>query len=39
MYVPERQQAILGLARADGRVDVNSLADTFDVAPETIPGI
>ena len=36
MYAPERQQAILGLARSDGRVDVNSLADTFDVTPETI---
>ena len=36
MYAPERQQAILGLARADGRVDVNSLADRFEVTPETI---
>jgi DeoR family fructose operon transcriptional repressor len=36
MYAPERQQAILGLARADGRVDVNDLADTFEVTPETI---
>ena len=36
MYAPERQQAILGRARADGRVDVNSLAEAFDVTPETI---
>ncbi len=36
MYAPERQQAILGRARADGRVDVNGLADLFDVTPETI---
>src|SRR6476469_6786174 len=36
MYAPERQQAILGLARTDGRVDVNSLAEVFDVTPETI---
>ena len=36
MYAPERQQAILGLARADGRVDVNGLADRFEVTPETI---
>ena len=36
MYAPERQQAILGRARTDGRVDVNSLADVFDVTPETI---
>jgi len=36
MYAPERQQAILGRARSAGRVDVNSLADVFDVTPETI---
>jgi DeoR family fructose operon transcriptional repressor len=36
MYAPERQQAILGRARSEGRVDVNSLADVFDVTPETI---
>ena len=36
MYAPERQQAILGHARSVGRVDVNELAETFDVTPETI---
>jgi DeoR family fructose operon transcriptional repressor len=36
MYAPERQQAILGRARSDGRVDVNSLAEAFDVTAETI---
>ncbi|HEY5116078.1 MAG TPA: DeoR/GlpR family DNA-binding transcription regulator [Nakamurella sp.] len=36
MYAPERQQAILGRARSDGRVDVNTLADLFEVTPETI---
>ena len=36
MYAPERQQAILGHARSDGRVDVNMLAELFDVTPETI---
>lgn len=36
MYAPERQQAILGHARSVGRVDVNVLADTYDVTPETI---
>jgi DeoR family fructose operon transcriptional repressor len=36
MYAPERQQAILGLARSDGRVEVNGLAEIFDVTPETI---
>ncbi|HEY5879283.1 MAG TPA: DeoR/GlpR family DNA-binding transcription regulator [Nakamurella sp.] len=36
MYAPERQQAILGHARSVGRVDVNMLADLFDVTPETI---
>ncbi|MDT9685339.1 DeoR/GlpR family DNA-binding transcription regulator [Streptomyces sp. TRM76323] len=36
MYAPERQQAILRLAREDGRVDVLSLADAFQVTAETI---
>jgi len=36
MYPPERQQAILGRARSEGRVDVNTLADSFEVTPETI---
>ncbi len=36
MYAPERQQAILGRARSQGRVDVNALADLFEVTPETI---
>ncbi len=36
MYAPERQQAILGHARSVGRVDVNMLAETYDVTPETI---
>src|SRR5690348_4099384 len=36
MYAPERQQAILGHARSAGRVDVNGLADLFEVTPETI---
>lgn len=36
MFAPERQQAILDLARAEGRVDVLSLATRFDVTPETI---
>ncbi len=36
MYAPERQQAILGRARSAGRVDVNALAESFDVTPETI---
>jgi DeoR family transcriptional regulator, fructose operon transcriptional repressor len=36
MYAPERQQAILDLARSAGRVDVVSLASRFDVTPETI---
>jgi len=36
MYASERQQAILGRARSEGRVEVNSLADVFDVTPETI---
>lgn len=36
MYPPERQQAILGRARSQGRVDVNALAEAFEVTPETI---
>lgn len=36
MYAPERQQAILGRARSVGRVDVNVLAERYDVTPETI---
>lgn len=36
MYAPERQQAILGHARSVGRVDVNMLAESYDVTPETI---
>ncbi len=36
MYAPERQQAMLGHARSAGRVDVNLLAERFDVTPETI---
>lgn len=36
MYAQERQQAILDLARATGRVDVVALAEEFDVTPETI---
>ena len=36
MYAPERHQQILELARAEGRVDVNSLARDLDVTPETI---
>lgn len=36
MYAPERHQQILATARADGRVDVNRLADDLDVTPETI---
>ncbi|MFI6350638.1 DeoR/GlpR family DNA-binding transcription regulator [Streptomyces sp. NPDC050560] len=36
MYAPERQQAILRLARDSGRVDVLSLADEFQVTAETI---
>lgn len=36
MFAPERQQAILDLARAEGRVDVLGLAARFDVTPETI---
>lgn len=36
MYAPERHQQILATARADGRVDVNRLAEDLDVTPETI---
>lgn len=36
MYAPERQQEILRLARDGGRVDVVSLAEEFQVTPETI---
>ncbi|RDS62179.1 DeoR/GlpR family DNA-binding transcription regulator [Streptomyces sp. M7] len=36
MYAPERQQAILRLARDGGRVDVLSLAEEFQVTAETI---
>lgn len=36
MYAEERQQEILQLARAQGRVDVTSLAESFAVTAETI---
>ncbi|WP_327189651.1 DeoR/GlpR family DNA-binding transcription regulator [Streptomyces xinghaiensis] len=36
MYAPERQQEILRLARENGRVDVLSLAEEFDVTAETV---
>src|SRR4029453_13936787 len=36
MYAEERQQEIVRLARANGRVDVASLADTLGVTAETI---
>ncbi len=36
MYAPERHQQILGRARAEGRVDVTSLARELDVTPETV---
>jgi DeoR family fructose operon transcriptional repressor len=36
MYAEERQQEILRLARAKGRVDVAALADTLNVTAETI---
>ncbi|MFG3259448.1 DeoR/GlpR family DNA-binding transcription regulator [Streptomyces sp. NPDC048172] len=36
MYAPERQQAILQLAREKGRVEVLSLAGEFDVTAETV---
>ncbi|MDT0166111.1 DeoR/GlpR family DNA-binding transcription regulator [Actinotalea sp. AC32] len=36
MYATERQQAILELARQDGRVEVRGLAERLDVTPETV---
>jgi DeoR family fructose operon transcriptional repressor len=36
MYAEERQQEILQLARANGRVDVTALAESFTVTAETI---
>src|SRR3954468_17433575 len=36
MYAEERQAAIVGRARAEGRVDVAALAEDLDVTPETI---
>lgn len=36
MYAQERQQEIVRLARADGRVDVMALADGLNVTAETI---
>jgi len=36
MYAEERQQEILRLARAEGRVDVTTLAEQFAVTAETI---
>jgi DeoR family fructose operon transcriptional repressor len=36
VYAPERHQQILELARAEGRVDVNTLARDLDVTPETV---
>jgi DeoR family transcriptional regulator, fructose operon transcriptional repressor len=36
MYAEERQQEILQQARAEGRVDVTALAETFAVTAETI---
>ncbi|MFY1631786.1 DeoR/GlpR family DNA-binding transcription regulator [Solwaraspora sp. WMMB335] len=36
MYAEERQQEIVRLARADGRVDVTALAETLNVTAETI---
>ncbi|GAA2470668.1 DeoR/GlpR family DNA-binding transcription regulator [Streptomyces mauvecolor] len=36
MYAPERQQEILRIARESGRVDVLSLAETFQVTAETV---
>ncbi|MDG4766042.1 DeoR/GlpR family DNA-binding transcription regulator [Solwaraspora sp. WMMD406] len=36
MYAEERQQEIVRLARADGRVDVTTLAETLNVTAETI---
>lgn len=36
MYAPERQQAILSTARAQGRVEVGALAESLGVTPETV---
>lgn len=36
MYAAERQQRILDVARAEGRVEVAALADELDVTPETV---
>ncbi len=36
MYAEERQEEILRLARAQGRVDVTALADAFQVTAETV---
>lgn len=36
MYAPERQQEIVRQARERGRVDVPSLAEEFNVTPETV---
>jgi DeoR family fructose operon transcriptional repressor len=36
MYAEERQQLILDRARAEGRVEVNALAEVLDVTPETV---
>lgn len=36
MYATERQQQILDLARAHGRVEVKDLAYSLDVTPETV---
>jgi DeoR family fructose operon transcriptional repressor len=36
MYAEERQQQILETARRDGRADVNVLAESLDVTPETV---
>lgn len=36
MYAAERQQHILGAARAEGRVEVGALAESLDVTTETV---
>ncbi len=36
MYAPERQQSILDLTRAEGRVEVLGLAERLGVTPETV---
>jgi DeoR family fructose operon transcriptional repressor len=36
MYAEERQQHILNRARSAGRVEVNTLAESLDVTPETV---